>query len=201
MIDVKLYQLEQFCIRWQTKVDTYGDSNLEDIFDKFTSLYIVFNKLYRTLETLLLEKNELASIQGLKFRSRKKNELSDNNAATVFVANYLKDNAENIISELTNEIKIYIDIIENNRFHFDIKSELTIENKNKNDIMVLNDLRQNNPIIKFTGLLTILYRIRCNLFHGTKGFFNEQQKVLNPAINSLTIINSFLLNAIILKDT
>jgi hypothetical protein len=200
MIDVKLYQLEQFCIRWQTKVETYGDSNLEDIFDKFSSLYIIFNKLYRTLETILLEKNILTTIQGLKFRSKKKNELFDNSAATVLVANYLKDNAENIISELTNEISDYIDIIEKNRFHFDIKSELTIENKNKNDILILKNLQQYNPIIKLTGLLTILYRIRCNLFHGTKGFFNDQQKVLRPAINSLTIINSFLLKAIILKD-
>ena len=196
MIDIRLYQLEQFYARWQTKVDTYGISNLEDVYDKFSSQYIIFNSLYRTLEAILLEKNKLTSIQGLKFRSKKKNEVFDSNAATVLVANYLDDSSANIIAKLTNEIQIYIDIIENNRFHFDIKSELTSENKNKNDILALKELRHGNSTSKLTSLLTILYRIRCNLFHGTKGFFNEEREVLIPAINSLSVINSILLNAI-----
>jgi len=72
MIEIRLYQLEQFCLRWQTKVETYGDSSLEDIFDKFTSLYIVFNKLYRTLETILLEKTNLRQFKGLSLKRKRK---------------------------------------------------------------------------------------------------------------------------------
>lgn len=196
MIEFKLIELQDFCLRWQEKADNYSEDNLADIFDKFSSLYIIFNRLYNTLEGILRDKDELNNIPGIRFKNAKNKELNDNVAATKLVAFYLEPKAVFILEILTNEINLYKTIIENNIFHFYSNSELLKDNRNKNDQNILKDLKSKIPEKRLFGILTVLYKLRCNLFHGTKGFFNEQKEVLLPAISSLKIINQSLIEKI-----
>lgn len=196
MIDFRLIQLQDFYLRWKEKADNYGEDDLADIFDKFTSLYIIYNRLYNTLEGILRDKDELKNIPGIRFKNVENKELNDNVAATKLVSFYLEPEAVFIIDNLTNEINLFKRIIENNIFHFNVNSKLLDNNINKNDQYIFRDLKSNLPTKQLFGILTVLYKLRCNLFHGTKGFFNEQREVLLPAISCLKIINQKLIEKI-----
>jgi hypothetical protein len=39
-------RLEQFCDRWQAKANGYGVHQTEDWFDRFFTLWVLFNALY-----------------------------------------------------------------------------------------------------------------------------------------------------------
>lgn len=196
MIEYKIFEMIEFCQRWQKKADNYSNTSLKDSFDKFTTLYIIYNMIYRTLEEKLRDGGKLNNIQSLKYKNKKNDELQEDSAAIELVVNYLANKSESIISILTDEIKDYIGIITNNRFHFSIKSKLNDEGRNDEDGSILRNLESKSTTNRLRGLLTILYRIRCNLFHGSKGFFDEQENVLKPAINCLLVINNLLLESL-----
>ena len=48
----------------------------------------------------------------------------------------------------------------------------------KKDKIILNNLKSNDLESRMEGVLTFLYEVRCNLFHGDKGYENQQIQVL-----------------------
>lgn len=52
------------------------------------------------------------------------------------------------------------------------------------DLQLLDNLRSNNKQNKAVAILRLFYHIRCNLFHGHKGF-EERQRLLLIPVNAL----------------
>jgi hypothetical protein len=55
-------------------------------------------------------------------------------------------------------------------------------------------LETNDPEQWAKGLLEVIYAIRCNTFHGQKGFAEQQRDILYPCISVLERLNELLLN-------
>ena len=167
-------QLIQFYNNWLGKADGYEGENLADHFDRFTSLYIVYNSLYMDVM------NELV-ISGKHIPL----DYKDKKAASDYVIQYLK--SKFFIDNLLND-QISVDnlseicrIIDEEQFHI----ILHWGNQQRYlDLQLLDALRSNNKQSKAVAILRLFYHIRCNLFHGHKGFEENQRLLLMP-VNAL----------------
>ena len=186
-------KLEQFYKRWLDKADTYEGSILTHHFDRFTSLYVLYNSLYMVISEL--------RIQNLGIPKDSENS-SDNNceeqcdelqvprfndykAATSYVVEYLKadllidglfnkdDRAQKCLSEICELLKVKFNII--------LKWGKAQPTK---DAILLRHLNSDSNNAKAVAILSLFYYIRCNLFHGHKDFEEVQRKLLIP-VNEL----------------
>src|SRR5688572_24166509 len=88
-------KLMDFCERWMIKASSYGTDSLSDCFDKFFTLFVVYNALYDDVSKKMFAGNKIS-----------KNKLTDRKSATEnapgfighsFLAKSLK---ENVYTEL-----------------------------------------------------------------------------------------------------
>lgn len=163
-------QLKDFYANWLAKADSYQANTLANHFDKFTSLYVVFNSLYMQVMT------ELAT-SGVNVAK----DFRDKKAATDYVVQYLK--SKYFISQLLNNqesinhLNDICNIIQEEQFH------IILEWGNPQrplDLELLEYLRSNSKQEKSKAILSLFYHIRCNLFHGHKGFEDRQRQLLIP---------------------
>ncbi|QNF33611.1 hypothetical protein HUW51_13095 [Adhaeribacter swui] len=89
------------------------------------------------------------------------------------------------------EINTFKSIIKEEKFYIDLYYG---EPQRAKDLDLLYGLNSFDAFEQLKSLLIILYNLRCNLFHGEKGYHPNQIEILQPAINSLVIINSRLMN-------
>ncbi len=165
-------QFDLFYQNWLAKADNYGNDDLADQFDKFISLYVVFNSLYMEVVNAL-------SAAGEKMPK----DYKDKKAATDYVYNYLKSKfyLENLLNdqESVDSLTSICDIIENKRFNIILDLG---EPRRDLDLELLSYLRSNSSQEKAKAILSLLYHIRCNMFHGQKGFEERQRELLTPVI-------------------
>ena len=156
--------------RWLEKSKKYNNDNVEEVMNKFFSLYVSYNAMYS------------------KFSQGNTND--DRSCATTKMASYLKSENITILNDYESTVKEMIKPIEDGRFYIygndssqDFKKDSVIIQKIQEDI--------NN----YRAILNFIYGIRCNMFHGTKQIIGEQIQLLNPA----NIILEKLLDALIEK--
>ena len=66
---------------------------------------------------------------------------------------------------------------------FFIKLDVLTGNRQREaDLRLLDSLRSADKTIKARAILDFIYSIRCNMFHGHKGFNEVQVEILRPAI-------------------
>ncbi len=162
-----------FYKRWLKKAGEYNTCSLNDCFDKFVTLFILFNFQY----------NYLAKEDGI--------DKTDAYKATKYIKRHLnlKDFCENkIIKEESPKI---IELIRDGTFY--LKGE-------KIDAELVKKVSSSNPEEKTKGILEIIYFVRCNLFHGQKSFTEDQKRLLLPCIVILEEINNILFNSIKAKQ-
>jgi len=157
--------------RWLKKSKKYTSGNVEDVMDKFFSLYVAYNAMYS------------------KF-SQGNND--DRACATTRMADYLKSENITILNDCESTIKEMIKPVEDGIFYIygnhssdDYKKDSVIIQKIKEDI--------NN----YRSILNFIYGIRNNMFHGDKQIIAEQVQLLNPANEVL----EKLLDALIQKNS
>jgi hypothetical protein len=163
-------QLQQFYFNWLAKADNYNENTLANHFDKFSSLYVIFNALYmNVMEELTILGNHIPK------------EFKDKKAATDYVIQYLKSqyyidmllNSQESIDDLNS----ICNIISDEKFHI----ILNWGNHQRNlDLELLGKLTSNSNNEKGKAILSLFYHIRCNLFHGHKGFEEPQKELLIP---------------------
>lgn len=184
-------EFHNFYRNWLTKAQAYNGDNLSDHFDKFVSLYIIYNVLYMQVIDRLIEQEKLIS-----------RNFKDKTAATTHVLNFLKPRyyKENLLNdevsiENLNTIK---ELIRNHDFNIILSWGAPQRHQ---DISLGVDLNSNNTNRKLRALLTIFYSVRCNLFHGHKDFNHRQISLLIPTNKLLekTII-ILLYNKLCLAD-
>lgn len=199
------YELDSFYQRWLLKAEQYGTQSLQDCFDRFFTLFVAYNRLY----------SELAIAQVKQGRWRYPY-YSDSLAAKKNVrmylgGRYITQNIENDI-ECSNANLAIISLLDVGAFRikfdlFNVNSEggNPVINRRRvphffsrrpmdNDFSLLNKLKSDIANEKADAILDIIYSIRCNMFHGQKGYDNKQVKLLVPVTTLLEKISWLLYN-------
>lgn len=181
-LKVKKHQLDQFYGRWREKANEYNSDDLSNYFDKFFTLFVVYNRIYNVVVAILNEKGELDTLKQQGKIDKRKIEPYDNKAATICVAHFLHGDLQAIIEKNQNQIEEFKNIIRNQRFYIDLKHGHPQREK---DLDLLRGLESSDNLLIVESLLKILYKIRCNIFHAEKGYNNEQRLILEPANNCI----------------
>jgi len=159
-----------FAERWQEKTTHYGSESLADVFDHFFSAFVLYNFLY----------NQITEGESYNFDS-------DEERATKSIRKYLgaemifndpviRDNAERIKT-----------LISNGTFY--IRDSAW-------DSQRIKKLESPDKETWGKGLMEMIYKIRCNTFHGSKRFAENQKNILIPCINIIERVNSMVVEII-----
>jgi hypothetical protein len=178
-----LQQLNDYYNNWLNKADNYNSNTLSNQFDKFTSLYVLFNSLYMQVMTnLVLAGHHIPT--GFK----------DKIAATDYVIQYLGSTyyLNNLLNDEQSkaDLNSICDIIEQEEFHIILDWG---NQQRQKDIALLNSLRSTSSQRKAIAILSLFYHIRCNMFHGHKDYVDRQRALLEPVNNLLrkTVVLTF----------
>jgi len=167
-------ELQEFCERWLQKAREYQGRNLLECFDKFFTIFIAYNRLYAELTYSLARKGKVR-LQG--------HSMPDARAAKEFVHQYL--GTSHIWLNLQNDracreaIETIDELIDHRVFAIKL-DRLRGEPRRQEDLRLLDGLRSNDQFRKVAAVLDIIYSIRCNMFHGHKGFHEVQTQILIP---------------------
>lgn len=176
-------EFKDFYRSWNRKAQKYGDQDLRQCFDKFFTLFVIYNRLYAEA-TFLLVRRGIVRLERRGLLGRI-NTFPDSRAAKDYIRTYLRN--RNLIDQLEGDIqsneaiRTVCRLIEDEEFY--IKLDVMSGNRlREEDLRLLNSLRSPNEAVKARAILDFLYSIRCNMFHGHKGFNEIQVEILRPAI-------------------
>ena len=142
--------------RWLEKSKKYDSNNVEEVMDKFFSLYVSYNAMYSRFS------------QG--------NGNDDRACATTRMADYLKSENITILNDCESIVKDMIKSVEDEIFY--IYGNDSSQDFKKDDLIIQ---KIQEDINNYRAILNFIYGIRCNMFHGTKQITGEQTQLLNPA--------------------
>lgn len=162
--------LLQFCERWKKKVKQEPlDNNLEHYFDHFVASYIIYNAIY----------------------SKITNGNGDRDMAVKGIKKYLIKN--NIIDKITTCEQVATILKAFDKFHFCNRPNPKTKNDDEHLKLKLQSAEQKERI---HGILWLIYEVRCNLFHGEKGYEEKQKALLRPLCEILDSVDDALIQAI-----
>ena len=184
-------EFEEFYQSWLRKADEYSTNEIRECFDKFFTLFVIYNRLYAEATFVLARKNLINISRRTSF--------PDSTAAKTYVLQYITSN--HLIQRLENQdsvlsaIQIIKNLIKQERFH--IKLDMVTGNaQREKDLELFNSLNSNSKNRRAQAILDFLYSIRCNMFHAHKGFHRLQLDLLIPSIvilkEIITILHSKL---------
>lgn len=164
-----------FYRRWLDKSNNYNANSLSDYFDRYFSLFIAFNRLYAE-STFILARNGQINIS-------KRTSFPDSDAAKDYVLQYMSSTyfidqleADNVVMNALEEVK---NLIKDNRFY--IKLDMVTGGRQPNkDAEMIKGLESRSKNKRAYSILDLLYSVRCNMFHGHKGFDEVQIDLLRP---------------------
>lgn len=163
-----------FCDYWLASASNFNDSELKDAFNKFFTLYVVYNRLYTEAG----------------FTLNKKSSLSDKTGATDDVLRYL--GAKNIKNAFLSDkncvqaINDLIDILESGEFIINLDKNGNLNQTEDESLLI--DMKSSNCNTSTKAITKYIYAIRNNIFHGQKGHEEDQLKILvslNILLNKL----------------
>ena len=168
-------QLREFCDNWRGKARAYAVDDLGGAFDRFFTSYVVFNRLY--VEATY----RLASRSAVRLREA----FPDSRAAQDYVIQYcgaavLTASWEGNASTAA-AIHQIAEHLRERRFALKL-DPVTGQRRHHKDIALAAALESRGHGQRAKAVLEALYAIRCNMFHGRKGFEVGQLALLRPAI-------------------
>lgn len=172
------YTIERFCDRWIGKAEAYRSNDLEDLFDRFFTLFVAYNRFYSAAAEMYrktLDARQATMRQG------------DRQEATTIMARLIgQPRLSDAIQEtpaVGYSCEIIAGLLENRQF-FLHSDRGTKEPDLARDAKLADGLRKRTVL----AVLQCLYQIRCNIFHGEKEFAPRQAQLLIPAITLLEAI-------------
>lgn len=159
------------------KARQHNQPTLNDSFDKFFTLYVVLNHLYAEATYRLAR-------QGC-VRLDNKTTFPDATAAQEYLVQYV-GGAGAVIRRLNDSPTVAAALeslksqVCNGTFAFKLHM-VTGEPQPNEDADLCYRLTSSNLNAQACALLETLYVLRCNMFHGRKGFKTIQQQLLIPA--------------------
>lgn len=182
------YQLEYFCETWLKKAESYKLEELSDCFDKFFTLYVVYNRLY-------VEATFQAVKKGLITLDESKESYPDANAATKFLLKTL--DSESVILKIHSDKNLLLALNELIKLIYEERFHITLSNggeaRREKDLVLVKNLKSSKSTTKMRAILDLIYLIRCNLFHGHKGYELTQRQLLAPICEILNFLTVELL--------
>jgi len=148
---------------------------LNQSFDRFFTLYVVFNHLYAEA-TLQLSNRGQVQIQN-------RNRFPDAEAAQEYVVQFL--GADRLLQQLNNDPSTQAALgslqaqVCNGNFSLKLNM-VTGEAQPDEDADLCRRLTGTNRNEQAAAILETLYAVRCNMFHGRKGFNPIQRALLDP---------------------
>ena len=178
-------EINDFSQNWLRKAENITGNDLQDHFDKFFTLYVVYNRLY-VEATYRLANNGHIKL-GSTFPDRK--------ASINYTVQYLTCKKIDALFQNDKVVLKAIDdlkkIIEKNQFN--IKLHLvTAQPQPDKDADLLKRMKSSSTDIRICGIVEFIYSIRCNIFHAQKSYNGRQKKVLRPTIIILNKIIEIL---------
>ena len=175
-----------YCGWMENKCREYDTNFLSAYYDVYFSRYVTYNAIYNTL-TNTLEQFEVLSRK--KDKTGKEIDRGDKIKAIDIMSKYIQNTNLLIFfshPEVVEDIKLIVEIIENKEFGIIYKYG---EPQPLEDERLKVQLSNTAEKIKIKAILTLLYSIRCNMFHGSKNFEESQKQILKP-------LNRLLLNVV-----
>jgi len=180
-------EFNEFVANWLNKADQIALKELPTYFDKFFTLYVVYNRLYAEA-TFVLARSGQINIE-------RRTSFPDREGATNYLAKFI--GSKNIIraiennGEATEALNQVEGLIERNVFSIKLHMVTGGRQRDKDEDL-LRRLRSTAQNTKAEAILDLLYSIRCNTFHGHKGFKEVQTAILAPAITLLRVLIALL---------
>lgn len=172
------YAIERFCQRWIDKADAYRSNDLEDLFDRFFTLFVAYNRFYSAaaeMHRATIDPRQAQLLQG------------DRREATAVMARLIRqsrfDDAMNENPAIAAACQSMSKLLKNHRF-FLHSVRGTREPDLARDAKLADGLSKHSLL----SALVCLYQIRCNIFHGEKEFAPRQAELLTPASTLLEAI-------------
>lgn len=172
-------QKQEFIKRWQSKSQNCGD-DLAGVFDRFFSSYVLYNFLYNEIYAL---KTSIPTNQGIK---PSRQEGRDIWKACNGVFEFLGSTSFNE-PEIREQASKLIEALD--------AASLSISDSHSEDLKHRSIILGDEPGDWGRSLLWIIYKIRCNLFHGEKDFLEKQKET----VQSCSILTEIISRQILLK--
>lgn len=168
-------EFTEFYSTWSAKARPGTPTNLHQAFDQFFTLYVLFNRLYAEATFRLARRKQV------KLTNR--NRFPDCEAAQEYVVQYI--GATQLLGSLNAkpEVRRALSAIRNAVClgPFSIKLDMVTGNPQpEKDRDLCQRLRDGDSNAQAVALMETLYAIRCNMFHGHKGFRSIQLALLEP---------------------
>ena len=176
-----------FYRRWMEKANSRDQDDFSDYFDNYFSLFVAFNRLYAEATFILARKGAPALARRTSF--------PDADAAKTYVLKYLGSRYYLGKLEANQEAMPALEnlknLIRDQRFY--IKLNMVTGNRQPHkDEELLKKLESRGANQKTEAILDLLYSVRCNMFHGHKGFDAVQVDLLKPLCVVLKTTNEIL---------
>lgn len=213
-MDIVTHELEVFCKRWLHKANVYRyprpalpysrlgatpdkltrlstPDYLASSFDRFTSLYVAFNRVYTEVGKMLVARGRVDPPSRGMYAP-----LPDKASATIHVVDYYgEDNLRNEILQnraCQKGVDNLVQLIQEGRFylHEDYKTGKPNLRKDKK-------LAQMAEKYDPKAVLELIYQARCNLFHGAKAFEERQRVLLDNMSTILEFVTSRILGKLV----
>lgn len=198
---MNIVAFEEFTTRWLAKAAAYRGRNLAPVYDKFFTLFVVYNRAYDEAARFTLIDRPVALMvsrqrieQG---RVPSVSQVGDRIKATrgvdAFCGASLRSHVftkRNVLAAL-ERLKALADSGEFS-FFFDRDTGRLMPNRDRSS---LYGATQGDVL----SVLDFLYQVRCNLFHGQKGFSVEQVQVLQPANILLSAVTRNLVSEVVVR--
>lgn len=179
-------EFQGFYNTWMAKAAEYGIEELRDCFDKFFTLFVVYNRLYAEVTFTLVRMRRIHRLRrDINNPGTMRRIFPDRTAATQYLQQYL--GSGNIINHIesgnaaANALNTICTLLDNRRFYIKLDA-LTGDRQRPQDERLLGNLRSTNSGFKASAILDLVYSIRCNMFHGHKSFREVQLELLQPVI-------------------
>lgn len=167
-------ELNRFVSDWLAKAGNCPDSSVEGCYDKFFTLFVVFNRLYSEATFALARGGSIV----LEPNSR----LHDKKGATRYTFEMIGATAFQDLfdTRLARNVDQIAALVDEGQFFIELSTPDGNPQPSK-DRLLLAALRSSGET-QALAVLGLVYTVRCNLFHGHKAFQPIQVELLRPTI-------------------
>jgi hypothetical protein len=171
-------ELERFCTEWVARADQYPDMSVEGCYDRFFSLFVVFNRLYAEATFELARRGSIRLRPGRPLPDR---EGATNHTFELIGATNFQDLCD---TRLAGNIRDIAELVDEGQFFIKLSTPDGNPQPDKDRALVAA-LRSSGEV-QALAVLDLVYTVRCNLFHGDKAFRPIQAELLRPTIAVLS---------------